>query len=536
MSLHIGEGSSSNTRIDELVLDAGPLVTQQPLQGLATKFYIPPAVVAELRDHNAKEHLERLRSTSDVQVREPGPEAVIAVINFAKKTGDYSVLSRPDLSVLALTYALEVQRHGQWRIRQEVGGKTGQQIHTAEQREGATSAKATPVKDAECKQSPSIEDGLEGKLDDAVEKHQEALSAENKEKHKEDSSAENGKLQQETSSSERKEEGEECNRRAEGDTKQYDHGVQDTETKLRDLAVEDTEGTQLSEDDEEVGGEWITPDNISKHKSRALGLVTEEDMNLASNTKGHKNATKRRTEVVQEEDGWSTVVAQSTSAPHKQHSKSQKGTKKASVNKPAARQTVACMTGDYAVQNVILQMGMSLVGVDGQRIRQVKSWVLRCHACFKICKDSERKFCPHCGNPTLLRTSVTSTAPDAKGNSGVQVHLKKNFQYKNRGTKFSLPLPKQGKAGGAPQAVPILREDQIEWQRGLQRERVQRGKEERALQKALEKGSDSLSARYEDVDELSILLAGKASSAQHQGLPPLGVGRKNPNEKHRRKV
>jgi hypothetical protein len=44
---------------------------------------------------------------------------------------------------------------------------------------------------------------------------------------------------------------------------------------------------------------------------------------------------------------------------------------------------VACMTGDYAVQNVIKQIGLNLVGTGGKKMAQVKSWVLRCHACFK---------------------------------------------------------------------------------------------------------------------------------------------------------
>jgi RNA-binding protein NOB1 len=31
------------------------------------------------------------------------------VVQFAKKTGDYAVLSHPDLCILALTYALSLQ-------------------------------------------------------------------------------------------------------------------------------------------------------------------------------------------------------------------------------------------------------------------------------------------------------------------------------------------------------------------------------------------------------------------------------------------
>ena len=41
------------------------------------------------------------------------------------------------------------------------------------------------------------------------------------------------------------------------------------------------------------------------------------------------------------------------------------------------------MTGDYAMQNVALQMGMNLVDMDGVGVKSVKTWVLRCHGCFR---------------------------------------------------------------------------------------------------------------------------------------------------------
>jgi len=45
------------------------------------------------------------------------------------------------------------------------------------------------------------------------------------------------------------------------------------------------------------------------------------------------------------------------------------------------------------------------------------------------------KFCPSCGGDTLLRTSTSTNA-----NGEVTVHLKKNMQWTNRGTK--VPSPK----------------------------------------------------------------------------------------------
>lgn len=559
-------------RIDELVLDAGPLVTQQPLAGLAKKIYIPPAVVAELRDKRARDHLEWLQQTAraststsissggsgdggapgadqgyEVEIREPGPEATVAVMNFAKKTGDYAVLSRPDLSVLALTYALEVQRHDKWRIRDEVGGKTGQQKHSTEQQQQKQQQPKGSKNDADAtasvnaKVQPSEEQSLPATV---LPPTFDSESSKTKPQVRSEAETSDAAKSLHRDASESTDEIDEAQSQLHslslGKTDRSDIDGADAVGPAHDIlsttSKETAGGEDLdSEDDEEEGGEWITPENIAKHKSRSLGLVTDADMALVTNKAQKKTSTRKQKEIEHGDDGWSTIVSksQNTALP----SNGAKPVTKRSSTKPPPRMTVACMTGDYAVQNVLLQMGMSLVGIDGQRIKQVKSWVLRCHACFKICKDSQRTFCPQCGNPTLMRTSVTSTAPEAsgKGAGGMQVHLKKNFQYKNRGTKYSLPLPKAGKAGGQPQSVPILREDQIEWQRGLQRERVQRDKEERALQKALAKGSDSLSARYEDVDELSILMAGKAGRAQ-QGLPALGIGRRNPNEKYRRKV
>jgi RNA-binding protein NOB1 len=95
-----------------------------------------------------------------------------------------------------------------------------------------------------------------------------------------------------------------------------------------------------SEDDGQ--GEWITPTNVALHKSRALDLLPD-----AANSKSKKKQTVEKTV------------------------------------------EVACMSADYAVQNVLMHMGLNLVGVEGTRIKSVKSWVLRCHACFKYVISTE---------------------------------------------------------------------------------------------------------------------------------------------------
>jgi RNA-binding protein NOB1 len=47
---------------------------------------------------------------------------------------------------------------------------------------------------------------------------------------------------------------------------------------------------------------------------------------------------------------------------------------------------VACATLDGAMQNVLLQMGLKVVDTDGYVVKNVKQFVLKCHACFAICK------------------------------------------------------------------------------------------------------------------------------------------------------
>jgi len=110
---------------------------------------------------------------------------------------------------------------------------------------------------------------------------------------------------------------------------------------------------------------------------------------------------------------------------------------------------VGCFTTDYAMQSVLLQMGLKLLSVEGMVIKKIRQYVLKCHSCFKICKDMERKFCPSCGNSTLLRFSAST---DDQGN----LVYTQAQRLHNRGTIFSIPLPR----GGRNSKDLILTEDQ----------------------------------------------------------------------------
>ena len=130
----------------------------------------------------------------------------------------------------------------------------------------------------------------------------------------------------------------------------------------------------------------------------------------------------------------------------------------------------------------------------------------------------------------------------------MQIHLKPNFQYKLRGTKYSIPAPKPGSAKTGAGTGLILREDQVEYMRA---KKVADGKREREearmmkgmLSRGVEGDVNAGVSSWMDPDWmpeiLSVGAGGKGrtvrSSRMDGDLPQIGHGRKNPNEKRRRK-
>ncbi|XP_062027233.1 RNA-binding NOB1-like protein [Rosa rugosa] len=115
--------------------------------------------------------------------------------------------------------------------------------------------------------------------------------------------------------------------------------------------------------------------------------------------------------------------------------------------------SVACITSDFAMQNVILQMGLRLLAPGGMQIRQLHRWILKCHACNTVTAEIGRIFCPKCGNGGTLRKVAVTV-----GENGIILAARKP-RITLRGTRFSLPLPQGGR--NAITKNPVLREDQL---------------------------------------------------------------------------
>jgi RNA-binding protein NOB1 len=128
---------------------------------------------------------------------------------------------------------------------------------------------------------------------------------------------------------------------------------------------------------------------------------------------------------------------------------------------------VAVLTSDFAMQNVILQMNLNLLSPSMARVKYLKTYVMRCHACFNVSKDLSKQFCARCGQPSLTRVSCSTSA-----NGEFKLHLKKNMQWNSRGDRYSIPKPVHGSSNGRIKGGGkggwgndlILAEDQKEYQ------------------------------------------------------------------------
>ncbi|XP_009877627.1 PREDICTED: RNA-binding protein NOB1, partial [Apaloderma vittatum] len=110
---------------------------------------------------------------------------------------------------------------------------------------------------------------------------------------------------------------------------------------------------------------------------------------------------------------------------------------------------VGCVTTDFAMQNVLLQMGLHVLAVTGMLIRQARSSILRCHGCFKTTSDMTKVFCPHCGNKTLKKVAVS-----VSDDGSLHMHFSRNPKVLNpRGLRYPLPAPKGGKHANNPHLV-----------------------------------------------------------------------------------
>eukprot|EP01127_Copromyxa_protea_P003290 TRINITY_DN13123_c0_g1_i1.p1 TRINITY_DN13123_c0_g1~~TRINITY_DN13123_c0_g1_i1.p1 ORF type:complete len:353 (-),score=88.83 TRINITY_DN13123_c0_g1_i1:93-1151(-) len=298
---HIDKASIEGQTVEKLVLDTAAFIKQVRFERIGKEFYTIPAVVKEIRDNNAKKFYETF--PYEIVLKEPHPLAFQAVVDFAKKTGDYAALSVTDLKVLALQYTLE----------REANGGDLSHLRTEPQQAKEITERNNPF-----------------------------------------------------------------------------------------FAPTEVEGKPIGVGDWGEGEDsgWINPDNLT-------GYTSSFAENLAP------------------------------------------------VGQEAKLCKVACLTLDFAMQNVMLQMNMNLVSADGVAIKSVQKYVKRCLSCRIFVKDMELEYCKACGSAVLQKLSYTVNQ------DGVINYNLPRHKPSLRGTIYAIPTPKSSKQKDqiylTPQQLPRQR-------------------------------------------------------------------------------
>lgn len=397
--------------VHSIVLDAGPILRNDPsistLLAKSDELLTVPSVLSEIKDRDARSRVE-LTLQPFLTLRTPSPASIKLITEFAKKTGDFAVLSAPDIQVLSLAYEVECERNGgDWRLRKVPGQKRINGPVPA--REDSVAARShTTHEDAIMEQLTSSDsvastplnvDDEEGLADDKDVLSDESLTPAGI------LSAAYGIHQLEITTSD--------------DPENNPSGIERLEDLGDSGAVSDRPRSDGNGSDSSDSEGWITPSNLKRHQIKDPGSSTK-------------------------------LIHQGTTLQ------------------------VAVLTTDFAMQNVLLSMGLNLISPSMQQVRNIRTYILRCHACFGQTKDMTKQFCPRCGKPTLTRVSCSTNQ-----NGQFTIHLKKNMQWNHRGDRFSIPKPVPGSAHGKTGVTKgggkggwgrelILAEDQKEYVRALQ--------------------------------------------------------------------
>ncbi|KAM9816846.1 RNA-binding protein NOB1 [Neosynchiropus ocellatus] len=414
--------------VEHVVADAGAFLKRASLQNFGKNIYTLRDVVNEIRDKPTRKSLAFL--PYQLTWKEPSPEYVRLVTDFSKKTGDYPSLSATDIKVLALTYQLTVEHVGSQHLRKEPEMKLNvcsTQRHPETPVNIAGFHLPSKVGDPQSPLAGSLRlPCVQIKVEDPKLRQKVAAA------HPEPPSRTGAPDSQEDSFN---------------SFQFWRAPLPAIEDELLDLLEpsEVSKNTQegmpplpLAADSDAFNGFqfWRTP--LPAIEDELLDLLKSSDASepVEENTPGEADDDDDDED---EDDGGGWITPSNIGL-----------VKMDSADwRTPAHVKVGCLTTDFAMQNVLVQIGLHVLSVDGMLIKQARNYILRCHACFKTTSNMNKQFCPHCGNKTLKKVAVTLSE-----DGSVQMHFSKNPKVLNtRGLRHTLPLPQGGKHSSNPQLV-----------------------------------------------------------------------------------
>ena len=418
---------SSDAKHECLVVDTNALIRGVHVERMARELFTVPEVVAEIRDKTTRESVLATLVLPQIKVRDPDPDALEQVVAAAKETGDYPFLSEPDLKAVALTLTLFNERNPDATVPLPPETASVPSASEAEKAEApavetaATAAAAAAAAAAADSESPKEEEKKaveapksawgSGKGWAAVlapptaeqtklMKHAQGSQKQQQQKERDEALRRKTARQQRAKAELAKRV--ELQRRRDEALQRQQQQKEDDEREAAEAAAaaaaeegegEGGEGVKAETAAEAAWGggegsdgegEWITPDNLAEMQSKLGGCDVCD------------------TECV----------------------------------------GVGCVTGDFAMQNVLMHLALDVVGVEGLRLRVARTWMLRCFSCFAFVRDTNKVFCPQCGNSTLQKVAVETRADGSIEEVSL---VDRPRQFSQRHARVGLPPPRGGR-------------------------------------------------------------------------------------------
>ncbi|KAK7399222.1 hypothetical protein VNO78_10401 [Psophocarpus tetragonolobus] len=496
------QSSQSANAISVAVVDANAVIESgDKLHGLADKFVSIPQVMEEIRDPVSRHKLSFLPFT--IQTMEPSPESINKVIKFARATGDLQTLSDVDIKLMALTYTLEAQFHGSNHLRdapppvqmlnvQRLPEKDmpgwGSNVPNLEEWEAFelshdvsisnsnsnSNSRILPLQDLDFNtvsqpdhsDEPSsslgsqescskknviniegktmVADGVDASQGEVDDNAGDWIPAVSRSTHRRYLRRKARRQYYDSLSSNQDQQDLEGNIDAAHHIHKYvpvSKQNKDNESIyqiLQQMSLEEASPLLLGENKPSLSPQELQSGNVGLLETTNSTVVNKPCHTLADTIDGQSDHLE--------------IASQTSEAADFSYADDD-GSEQSWMVRSLSESSVACITGDFAMQNVLLQMGLRLLAPGGTQIHQLHRWILKCHACYTVTAEIGRIFCPKCGNGGTLRKVAVTV------NENGIVAAARRPRVTLRGTKFSLPLPQGGR--DAVTKNLILREDQL---------------------------------------------------------------------------
>jgi RNA-binding protein NOB1 len=206
----------------------------------------------------------------------------------------------------------------------------------------------------------------------------------------------------------------------------------------------DDDDDDVDSDDDEAAGEWITEDNFQEGHDIDRKVGTDVAAAAEKEAADAAAAADADADGAGDEDGDDEAEVDDDKDASKAEAAAAKVAAASSPMPAASTSNVMCITTDYAMQNVLLQMGLRLLSVNGLSVTTLRHFFKRCHACRYATRDMAKRFCDRCGNHTLIKVHCWV---DARGVS--HQRWSNRTIYNKRGTQYSVKRPTGGRRGAA---------------------------------------------------------------------------------------